>query len=185
MLASSRDPATNGEIGVDPATRSVYTRCVALSRARCCGSFTGKSQKMSPVTVFLAALVLVSAVAVAEPAESQAVANSPAQSATEPIPLCRAPAPEALAEIAAKDDLAAFKQACDGLANAATRSLHMENTVIWMGLWQAGNPGGRASYTNRLDVAELKRRVATLTAELEAHIEQIQVMIRRQGELAR
>ena len=141
---------------------------------------------MSHVTVFLAALILVVGAAVAEPAESQGAVSPPAQlSAPEPVPLCSAPAAEALAQIASKDDMASVKQVCDGLVNAVNRSFHMENTVIWMGLWQTGNPGGRASYTNRLDVAELKLRVAALTAELEAHVEQIQLMIRKQGELAR
>jgi hypothetical protein len=101
------------------------------------------------------------------------------------VPLCRAVAPEALADTASKEDVAAIRKACEEMVNAVNRSVQIENTIIWMGMWQPGNPGGRAGYTNRLDVVELKRRVGALTAELEAHIAQVQKVIRSQGDPAR
>lgn len=115
-----------------------------------------------------------------KPAEATAIPGGLVQ-----VPLCRAVAPEALADMASKEDVAAIRKACEEMVNAVNRSVQIENTIIWMGLWQPGNPGGRAGYTNRLDFVELKRRVGALTAELDAHVAQVQKVIRSQGDPAR
>ena len=73
---------------------------------------------------------------------------------------------------------------CKSLTEAINKCVHLENTVIWLGVWQQAQASGNAVYTNRLDFAELQQRIGRLTSELNAHADHLQTLIRKQNTIA-
>ena len=130
------------------------------------------------LSVGMALALAADAAAAADPRSG--TGGAPALPPADGAPLCRAVAPARQAETVPKESVTAARALCNTLAESVGKCVQLENTVVWLGLWQqaqAASPG----YTNRLDFAELQRRIARLTAELTAHADQLQTLIRRQN----
>jgi len=97
------------------------------------------------------------------------------------VPLCRAMSGDKQTETVAKKTVEATRALCTELTEAISKCVHLENTVIWLGVWQQAHSAGITLYTNRLDLAELQHRILTLTSEINMHTDQLQTLIRRQN----
>jgi hypothetical protein len=98
--------------------------------------------------------------------------------------LCRAQPGAGQTATVPKQTADAARASCTALTEAIGKCVHLENTVIWLGVWQQAQATGNAVYTNRLDFAELQQRIGRLTSELEAHADQLQTLIRKQNTIA-
>lgn len=98
--------------------------------------------------------------------------------------LCRARPGARQTETVPKQAADSARASCKALTEAINKCVHLENTVIWLGVWQQAQASGKAVYTNRLDFAELQQRIQRLTAELGAHADQLQTLIRNQNAMA-
>ena len=98
--------------------------------------------------------------------------------------LCRAQPGAGQSATVPKQTADAARASCTALTEAIGKCVHLENTVIWLGVWQQAQATGNAVYTNRLDFAELQQRIKRLTAELGAHADQLQTLIRNQNAMA-
>ena len=96
-------------------------------------------------------------------------------------PLCRAVPGDKQTETVPKKTVESTRALCTDLTEAINKCVHLENTVIWLGVWQQAHSAGVTLYTNRLDLAELQHRILTLTSEINMHTDQLQTLIRRQN----
>jgi hypothetical protein len=129
------------------------------------------------IHLVLALLVVVTGARVSEAKPlGAAVTKTPSNA-----PLARAVVPGRQTAMASKDEVAAARAQCNFLLESLNKCIQTENTINWLGLWttlSSENP----IYTNRLDFAEFQRRIGWLTEELNRHVDQLQTLIRRQGE---
>lgn len=96
-------------------------------------------------------------------------------------PLCRVVPVGELTKAVPKQATDKTRADCKSLTEAINKCVHLENTVIWLGVWQQAQIAGKSVYTNRLDFMELQQRIEGLTRELNTHADRLQNLIRQQN----
>lgn len=108
-------------------------------------------------------------------------AEKDAASAGRGATLCHVVPSDQLTKAVPKQATDKTRADCKSLTEAINKCVHLENTVIWLGVWQQAQTAGKSVYTNRLDFMELQQRIESLTRELNAHADQLQTLIRQQN----